>query len=365
MEEIVGQIKQNPKTYISLLNKLLKDKTKLVTGMKNFIYEKAPETQAVCEKYSFSMDTLFTMLSRILEEERWQWQESEVTDATDKLTLDLTLVGVVNEAIDGTAESVEKIKETLSNYLDYISIPGCVYVSMPDAWAHTVSTIHNISLNKWITYSNDEKVEVISELEKYLCDAIENISHPLNVLKLYISKNNLGTFSDEEYNEILAALPKEPFEQTEHNFKTNIINKIKELAYTKKVSETKSLWKEKTGLENVSVWTANNSMPITWVMPHCGSMFSLILALENNERVDESRLYRVLTEIEKTDFSILSNQSEIDKQFVVNVASEKYLSILIPHIKDIKSKIQNRGFKNYSSWSQNLVSIRSIEIRGK
>lgn len=52
-----------------MLNSLLKDKTKLVTGMTNFIYEKAPDTKVACDKYGFSMETLFTMLSRVLEEE--------------------------------------------------------------------------------------------------------------------------------------------------------------------------------------------------------------------------------------------------------------------------------------------------------
>ena len=110
MEEIVGLIKNNPKVYVPMMNSLLKDKAKLVTGMTNFIYAKAPETKAACDKYGFSMETLFTMLSRVLEEEKWQWREQEVTDAAGKLTLDLTLVGVVNEVLEGSAESVEKVK---------------------------------------------------------------------------------------------------------------------------------------------------------------------------------------------------------------------------------------------------------------
>ena len=360
MEEIIGLIKCNPKIYVQMLNSLLKDKTKLVTGMKNFIYEKAPDTKAACDKYGFSMETLFAMLSRVLEEEKWQWREQEVTDAASKLTLDLTLVGVVNEVLEGSAESVEKVRETLSNYLDYIRIPGCVYASLSDNWAETVATLHNLSANKWVSYSNDEKLAVIIELEQYMAEAIDNIAHPLSVLKSYIEKNGMGTFSDAEYKDILQALPKEPFEQTEHNFKSNIRNKIKDLAYSKKVNQLMAVWKSRIGIDNVSSWTTKYMMPIVWVMPNCGSLFSVISALEKNERIDDIRLDNAITSIENFDFSILSNQAEIDRRFILNVASERFVGILLPHVNDLKNKIQNNGYRNYAHWNNDLVSIRPI-----
>jgi hypothetical protein len=306
------------------------------------------------------METLFTMLSRTLEEEKWQWREQEVAEATGKLTLDLTLVGVVNDVLEGSAESVEKVKDTLSNYLDYIRIPGCVYASLDENWSGTVATLHDLSANKWVAYSNDEKVSVIKELELYMAEAIDNISHPLPVLKAYIERNGMGSFSDAEYNDILLALPKEPFEQTEHNFKSNIRNKIKDLAYSKKVNQLMAVWKSRTGVDNISSWTAKYIMPIVWVMPNYGSLFSVISALEKNERVDDIRLDNAITSIDNIDFSILSDQAEIDRCFILNVASERYVSILIPHLNDLKNKIQNSGYRNYALWSNDLVAIRPI-----
>lgn len=360
MEEIIGLIKTNPKIYIQMLNGILKDKTKLVTGMKNFIYEKAPDARTACDKYGFSMETLFTMLSRVLEEEKWQWKEREVTEATSKLTLDLILVGVVNSVLGGSAESVEKVKETLSNYLDYIRIPGCVYASLTDSWAGTVATLHDLSANKWASYGDDEKNAVIKELEQHMAEAIENIAHPLAVLKTYIERNEMGTFSDAEYDDILQALPKEPFGQTEHNFKSNIRNKIKDLAYTKKVNQLMAAWKASTGVENVSSWMSNFTMPIAWVMPDCESLFTVISSLEKNERIDEVRLDNAAISMESADFTVLSDQPEIDRRFIENVASEKFISILLPHVQDLKNKIQNSGHRNYANWNRELVSIRPI-----
>lgn len=360
MEEIVGLIKANPKVYITALNVLLKDKNKLSNGMKNFIYENAPDAKVACDKYGFSISTLFTMLSKSLEEEKWQWREKEITESASKLTLDLTLVGVVNNALDGSAESVEKVRETLSNYLDYISIPGCVYASMDDDWAKTVSTLHDLSANKWISYDVEKKNAIIDELEQHMSDAIDNIAHPINVLKSYINKNGLGQFSNEEYEDILKSLPKEPYEQTEHSFKSNIKNKITDLAYSKKVNSFMSTWKEKTGVENVSSWTKQYVMPINWAIVNCGSIFSVVSALEKHERVDDIRLDNAITSIDSMDFSILSDREELDKQFIINVSSEKYVGLLMPHISELKSKIQENGLRNYAYWNNELVRIRPI-----
>ena len=196
--------------------------------------------------------------------------------------------------------------------------------------------------------------------KQYMAEAIDNISHPLPVLKTYIERNGMGSFSDAEYNDILLALPKEPYEQTEHNFKSNIRNKIKDLAYSKKVSQLMAVWKARTGADNISSWTAKYIMPIVWVMPNCGSLFSVISALEKNERVDDIRLDNAITSIDGIDFSILSDQAEIDRCFILNVASERYISILIPHVNDLKNKIQNSGFRNYALWNNDLVAIRPI-----
>ena len=170
----------------------------------------------------------------------------------------------------------------------------------------------------------------------------------------------MGSFSDAEYVDILQALPKEPFEQTEHNFKSNIKNKIKDLAYSKKVNLLLASWKAKTGVESVSSWSTKYIMPIVWVMPDCGSLFSVISALEKNERIDDIRLDNAITSIENTDFSALSDQAEIDRRFILNVASEKFISILLPHMKDLKNKIQNSGYRNYAHWNNDLVAIRPI-----
>ena len=165
MEALIGLVKADPKACISLLNSLLKDKEKLSAGMQNFIYEKAPDTRAACDRYGFSMETLFTMLSRVLEEEKRQWREEEVTEAAGRLTLDLTLVGVVNETLGSSAESVEKVREILANYLNYIRVPGCVYASLPDSWAETVAVLHDLSMNKWVSCSGEEKTGTICQLE--------------------------------------------------------------------------------------------------------------------------------------------------------------------------------------------------------
>lgn len=363
IEDIVALVKVNAKVYIPLLNGLFKDKLKLVNGMKRFVYEIAPDAKAACEKYHFSINTLFNMLSKTLEEEKWQWRESEVAEATTKLTLDLTLVGVVNSALDGSAESVEKTKDTLANYLDCMRVPGCVYSGLSNDWAKSVATLHEIASGKWIGYSGDQKNEIISELELHAKDVIENIAHPLNVLKTYIDKNGMGTFSEAEHIEILQHLQKEPYAQTEHSFKSAIRNKIDDLAYTKQANKVLEIWREKTETKDITAWCQKYLMPVVWVIPDQAAIFSVVSALNRNEKVDSIRLENVANAIQNADFAVLNDRNKIDKCFIANVASDKYYNLLLPHIDALKTRIQNSGYREYSSWDNAVVSVRKITER--
>jgi len=345
---------------MQLLSELMKDKTKIANGMRNFVFSNSSEAKDVCEKYGFSTDILFNMLSNALEEERWQWRENEVIEVTGRLSLDLQLVGVVNAALDGSAESVEKVKENLSNYLGYMKVPGCIYTSLVDEWSATVGYLHDISINKWVGFSSNEKKTVIADLQKNMTTAIENITHPLGVLKGYISKAGLGSFSDEEYEEILKELPSEQYSQTEHSFKQNIKAKIKDLDYSKKVKMLLSIWKEKTGTKDIATWTKKYMMPAVWVLPQYTPVFDVLCALGKNERVDMTQLENALVSIKDADLQVLSQQEFIEKCFVVNVASEKYQNILQPHISDVKKTIQDAGCRDYYRWNSDIVKIRKI-----
>ncbi len=360
MEDIVGLIKVNAKVYMQLLSMLMKDKTKSANGMKTFVFDNSSDAKEVCEKYGFSTDIIFNMLSNALEEERWQWRENEVIEATGRLSLDLHLVGVVNSVLEGNAESAEKVKDTLSNYLSYMKVPGCVYISLNEKWATTVGYLYDISINKWVGFSSEEKQKIIADLQENMTVAIENITHPISVLKGYISKVGLGSFSDDEYEEILKELPSEQYSQTEHSFKQNIKGKINDLDYSKKTKKLSSLWKDKTGTKDIATWTKKYMMPVMWVMPQYSTVFDVLIALGKNERVDMTQLENVLSSIEEADLQVLSSQDEIEQFFIVNVASEKYLSLLRPHIDEVKNAIQEAGCRDYYRWNSDIVKIRKI-----
>lgn len=359
MEEIVALFKPNVKAYTQVLSGLLKDKAKMSAGLQAFIFEKSPDAEQICNTYGFSANDLVTMLSKSMEEEIWQWREEKVTEVIRKLVLDLLLVGIVNNAIDGSAMSVEKIKDTLSNYLGYIKVPGCVYADMPDKWAKAVQRLYDISINKWVGYTEDEKRDVLKELEQYCADAIENISNPLEALKKYIQKKGLGSFSDAEYQDILTSLPKEPFTQTESNFKANINKKIEDLGYTKKVRTLQNAWTNGTGYDSIKSWTDHFHMPATWVCPELSAAFATLRAVESNERIDIIRVENAITDLQDSDLSIMVDSSAIDRLFIINIASEKYLSRLLP-LKDSLYKKISAKYKNPNVWPSNIVSIRKI-----
>ena len=338
---------------------MIKDKARLSNGMRSYVFAKAPAAKGVCETFGFSADAIAKMLDRVLEEEIWQWREDKVEDTARKLTLDLKLVGIVNRALGGTAETVEKTKETLSNFLGYIKIPGCVYSELSDPWAAAIQALYDISINKWVGYSFDEKVKVLSLLEQHGNDAVENVSSPLAVLKRYIEKKGLGSFSDAEFEDILNSLPKESFTQTESNFKANIRKKIEELGYTKKVRSLQLLWKAATGFETLEAWTQRYTTPATWVIPDLNGTFAVLRAIDKLERVDISRVENAITDLQNVDLEPLTNQARIDECFIVNIASEKYVSLLLPRANELRAKIKS-SYKNPSAWPAAIVAIRKI-----
>lgn len=359
MEDIVGLFKPNVKAYSQVLAKLLKDKALMSIGLQTFIYEKSPDAKAVCDTYGFTANDLTAMLSKSLEEEIWQWREEKVIDVIRKLVLDLLLVGIVNRAIGGSAMSVEKIKDTLANYLGYIKVPGFVYTDLPDKWTVAVKRLYDISINKWVGCSEEEKKAILKDLEQYGAEAIENISDPIEVLKKYVQKKGLGSFSDAEYQDILSALPKEPFSQTESNFKSNINKKIQDLGYTKKVRTLQNVWKNVTGYDSITSWTEHFQVPAAWVCPEMSAAFATLRAVELNERVDIMRVENAITDLQRTDLSVMVDSGAIDRLFIINIASEKYLTRLLP-LKDALRKKIIAQYKNPNTWPSNIVSIRTI-----
>lgn len=359
MEDVVELFKPNVKTYTQLLSTLFKDKAQLSTGLKSYIFEKSPDAQSVCEKYGFVAADLITMLGRSLEEEIWQWDEAKAGDAVCKLVLDLRLVGIVNKAVHGSAKSVEKVKETLANYLSYIKVPGCVYSELSDTWAPAVQMLYDISINKWIGYNDSEKLAIIDFLEKHSVEAIENVDNPLAVVMSYINLRGLGPFSDEEYQAILSGLPKEAFTQTESNFKINIRKIADDLAYSKKVKKLQAIWANETKYDSLLAWTKHFGVPVNWVIPELSSSFATLRATERNERIDISRIESAIVALQNADLSALVNSDTISKMFILNIASEKYLDRLLPGADALKQKITVK-FTNPDAWAMNIVQIRKL-----
>lgn len=359
MEEIVGLFKQNVKGLTQVLSSVASDKQKLQNGLENYLLLKAPEAKGICEKYNFTTNALTTMLSRSLEEELWQWREEKVENATYKLLLDLKLVGIVNQAINGSAETVEKIRETLSNYLGYVKVPGCIYKELKDEWAESVAILYDISSNNWIGYDVTEKEKVLSQLEKNCKEAIENIDNPISVIKDYIQRKGLGTFSEAEYEAILSSLPKESFTQTETNFKTNIKKKIDDLGYIKKTKQLKALWETATGFDSIKQWTDHYLTPAIWVVPYLGVTFSTLRSVERNERIDITKIENAITDLQDTDISCMTDSSFIDKQFIIHIASSKFVEMLLPKAKELRKVIIDH-YKNPNSWPTYITEIREI-----
>lgn len=359
MGETVEIFKENAKVYQGLMAQLLSDKSLLLAGITNFIFGKSEKAKEVCDSFGFTINTLFGMLKKSMEEEIWQWKEEAVCDRIDKLILDLEMVGVVNKAINGSAESVEKVRSTLENMLNFIRIPGSVYAKLDFEWYDALQAMRDISVNKWVGYTLDEKRAVIAVLDKHMSKAVENINNPFDALKKYITKAGLGSFSNDEYEILLKKLHKESYDQPESNFKDKLKKEIDELAYSTKVNMLKNIWKNSTGTDSIQSWSLNRNMPIGWAMPELSGHFAVLLAIERNERVDINCVENAVTEMKSADLTVLNDKNALNLKFVENVSSEKNKDLILPHIDELKKYI-SKIYPNISSWQPNIVSIRKL-----
>ena len=359
MEETVAIFKENAKVYQNLMAQLLQDKNLLLSGITHFIFSKSAKAKEVCDNFGFGFNTLFGMLRKSMEEEIWQWKEEAVCDRIDKLILDLEMVGVVNKTINGSAASVEKVRSTLENMLNFIRVPGSVYAKLDFEWFDALQVMRDISVNRWVGYTFDEKKAVISILEKHMEEAVENINNPLDALKKYIAKTGLGTFSNEEFETLLKKLHKESYDQTESNFKDKLKKEIEELAYTTKANTLKKLWKNATGQDTVKHWSQTWTMPVVWALPELSSHFATLLSLERHERVDISCLDSAIAAMLDTDLSVLSDKNLLELKFVENVSSDKNMDLLLPHIGELKKYIA-KSYPYPSSWQSNIINIRKL-----
>lgn len=355
MEKTVILFKENAKVYQKLMAQLLGDKDLLLNGITNFIFSHSEKAKEVCDNFDFDFHTLFGMLTKSMEEEIWQWQEDAVCDRIDKLILDLEMVGVINKTLNISAASVEKVRSTLENMLNFIRIPGCVYAKLDFNWFAALEAMRDISVNKWVSYTHEEKKTVITVLEQHMAEAVENINNPVDVLKKYIAKTGLGIFSNDEYESLLKKLRKESYDQTESNFKDKLKKEIDELAYTKKVTALKNMWCSATATASIQQWC----MPVVWAMPELSAHFTTLLSIERNERADISCIENAIATLQAADLSGLNHKESLDAKFVENVSSEKNNDLILPHIDELKKYIA-ASYPYMTGWQSNIVAIRKL-----
>lgn len=357
VEDVVSFVKPKTRLYRMILPNLLRNET-MQEGLTNFIFAHAHDAQELCEKYNFSIKTLVSMLEKSRAEEKWQWKENDIENALPSLVLDLRLVGIVNVGFKEHAESIDKVRTILENFFSQVIVPGCVYNKFNDSWAKAVQQLHEISTNHWVSYSIDEKCQIVELLEDNIEIAVENLRHPLNVLKRYMHSKGMSALMDSEYDDILESLERQSYLQPEYSFNEAILKKVRSLEYSKKATKLLQIWRDKTGTDDVSAWCNKYFMPLSWVK-NCDA-FGTISAIKRGELVDHNKLEFAIRELEQADLDILSDPEALDRIFVRNIASDKYLSVLASHVGDIKKKIKAAGFNNCSKWGQSLADIRSI-----
>lgn len=361
-EEIVAIAKPKAKIYVPLLSSFFQDSALLAQGLKHFIYEKTPNIEDTCVKYKFSHESLIQTLVSCMEAEVWQWTEQRVGEVTQNLTNDLTLVGILREALDVPAESIDKVKDHLKQRFQAMTIPGCVYKSTSFPWKDTIEHLFSITDGKWMNASPEEKNTLLEDFKLNATEALGHMQFPTQVLKSFVETKGLGSFSEEDLKEILSALDKnkKAYLHTEADFLDKLRTIIDGLAFTKKASTLMALWKDKTNSDHVKDWSDKYNMNAVWLLPDYNTTFEVVARLSRNEKVGIPELDEVHEAISTADFSSLSNQATIENCFLSTVSSEKYFNLLNSHISELKERITKSGYSDCSKWHLSTKPIQDI-----
>lgn len=357
MEDVCELFKNKAKIYISLISDNYKDKKALLKGMKNYTFGVQTGLGEACEKYGFSIDDIFDMLGENLQEEVWQWREEDVSERLGLLLQDVKLVGIVNAALGGNAKTVEKTKDILEHKFKYIKIPGIIFETAGEQWSSAVKNLHLISQNKWVSYDITTKSAIIFDLEKNIGEAWRNITDSKEVLGKYLLRLK-HEHTNNELMDILSKLSEESYLQSENNFKTNIINIQNELEYTKKVTKLKEIWTKRSNRKDIYEWCNVNGLPLIWLIPDKDDLITTLKQYKNNERIDFVRLNNAISELTNNEMEIINDPEAINKCFIENVSSEKYVSLLLYKVDDIKTYLKNNISRDVISWSNNTSLVR-------
>ena len=323
------------------------DVSLLNTGMKNFIAERAPETAAAYEKYGFTVNEMFTMLRNVLQEEIYQWKVDEVAERLDILGLDLKLVGVVNAATDGTAKTVERVREVLASTLASIRVPACIFDKANVEWMPTLKAAIAVSINNWPGYKIEEKKHVIELFEQNLSVVLETINGPLEILSKFFKRIGVQ-LSVEEQQQILSHLHPDSYQQSEENFMGSIRRELSKLEYSKLNSDICNQWKQVSGAESVTEWSKQNGIPVVWLYPEEEEIFNTVMNLERGTRCDKGTMEMVSADLYNKDFSALRDPAKINACLLSQVSTEACRSILEGHEEELKEFL--REFSKIGVW---------------
>lgn len=270
------------------------------------------------------------ILDKATETAGWLWNKLDISNETDKTTLEYKIIKLVM-SIANISQFVS-YKMVLEILRDFVTVKN----KLPQTFIG--AAVPSISVLLSSIADNGATNDILNSLEQNICIVKELFFDKSKAKSIELLKQRLDgvSISDADLLEIYDDLPS-GFLQNESNFLSDVRDKIEEFAKKSVALNIKNEWKRLSGVDTPSVWASTIGIPARFALGDISNVDDIIIAVESPEKFSAEKLSELLNELKGL---LPIDIANCQKLFVDNIVPNRFaklnvgLSALIDYLKN-------------------------------
>lgn len=330
-------------------------------GMQTYLDEKYPELSKLSAEISDGGRYLVTLHDNLQDNSNWLWNEASMNDVIKSIVTNYKIIAESNKIMAPQTDYNHVMRE----WIEKCNMIKMSYQAAKGNWG-SIETLMTI-LYSYVSSGREAKLDKARFLEEIEKNGEAFLSYYNNQQDLFKKVNSflLSKYhiTDDEITQILQLITnKGLFVKDKSTYEKIVEEAIENYDKTRKTSEIKTLWREKTNTENPRAWSDKYSMPVLCMIPESERKDARIaLNLINSNSVSgNSRTTEYAFEYisKKFNFDKLNDANERDMAFVNEFMSD--YSIVLSNIDNVKNEIRNQLSVAPYEWLDQRNNIERI-----
>lgn len=324
-----------------------------------FIFEKQPDLKDLVEGININPADLLDAIKDLMQSAIYTWSEDQVGEKLYILSLDYSLVKILNYALLIHKKSISAIKLEMANFFSLMKVPGSVIETLSKPWVGALKLMHFISQDGWKNLSIEEKKSAIDELNDNARLTWESLKESKLLLREYLSTKDLNV-SDLELNNIFGQLISIPYDTSVVLFNDSIQRHINNIAYERDKKELLSFWHLNSGFHSVKDWCNTYNIPIQWVLDDDSlAHVEVVHSITEGRKVDNNQLKNSVDFLSSADPLPLKDEIFIQQKFLDQIG-ENNSSGYIEYKNQINDVLRNKLGSDIYAWGTKAGEVRNV-----